>query len=253
MSGMALLLGKEMLEQVRTLRLPVVLVVFAILGLMSPLAARYIREIVDAVGGEQFQGVIPDPVVGDAIVQFTKNEGQFGIIIAILVTMGAVAGEKDHGTAAFLLTKPISRSAFLGAKVVAIGVLLALATALAGLLCWIYTAILFEPLPVAGYTAAMVLVWLSIAVFASITLLASVTARSSIVAGGIGLGALVGAGILGAIPGLGSYLPAGLWGAAEQLSLGLTPEPLIGPVLVAGATVGVVVGLAWWAFRRQEL
>jgi ABC-2 type transport system permease protein len=253
MSGLPLLLGKEMREQVRTLRLPVVLVVFAILGLMSPLAARYIQEIVDVVGGEQFQGLIPDPVVGDAIVQFTKNVGQFGIVIAILVTMGAVAGEKDHGTAAFLLTKPISRGAFLGAKVVAIGVLLALATALAGLLSWVYTAILFEPLPIVGYVAAIVLVWLSLAVFAAITLFASVTARSSIVAGGVGLGALVGAGVLGAIPGIGAYLPIGLWGAAEQLALGTTPDPFVGPVLVEAAIVGVFVGLAWWAFRRQEL
>jgi ABC-2 type transport system permease protein len=253
MSGFPLLLGKEMREQVRTTRLPVVLIVFAILGLMSPLAARYIAEIVDAVGGEQLQGLVPDPVVGDAIVQFTKNVGQFGIVIAILVTMGAVAGEKDHGTAAFLLTKPIGRGAFLGAKVVAIGVLLALATALAGLLSWVYTAILFEPLPVGGYVAAMILVWLSLAVFAAITLLASVTARSSVVAGGIGLGALVGAGILGAIPGIGPYLPTGLWGAAERLALGTMPDPLVGPVLVNAAIVGVVVGLAWWAFRRQEL
>ena len=86
-----------------------------------------------------------------------------------------------------------------------------------------------------GYAAAMVLVWLSLAVFAAITLLASVTARSSIVAGGIGLGALVGAGILGAIPGLGSYLPTGLWGAAQQVALGTTPDPLIGPVAVDAA------------------
>ena len=253
MSGLPLLLAKEMREQVRTLRLPVVLVVFAILGLMSPLAARYIKEIVDAVGGEQLQGVIPDPVVGDAIVQFTKNVGQFGIVIAILVTMGAVAGEKDQGTAAFLLTKPVSRDAFLGAKVVAIGVLLALAIALAGALCWAYTAVLFEPVPIVGYAAAMVLVWLTLAVFAAITLLASVAARSSIVAGGIGLGALVGAGILGAIPGLGSYLPTGLWGAAQRLALGATPDPLIGPIAVEAAIVVMVVGLAGWAFRRQEL
>ena len=220
MSGLRLLLGKEMREQVRTLRLPVVLVVFAILGLMSPLVARYVHEIIDAVGGGQLEGVIPDPVVGDAVVQFTKNVGQFGVVIAILVTMGAVAGEKDHGTAAFLLTKPLTRGAFLAAKVVAIGVLLALGIALAGLLCWVYTAILFAPLPIGGYVAAMVLVWLSLAVFAAITFLASVAARSSIVAGGIGLGALVVAGILGALPGVGSYLPTSLWGAAEQLALG---------------------------------
>jgi ABC-2 type transport system permease protein len=253
MSGLRLLLAKEMREQVRTLRLPVVLIVFAVLGLISPLVARYVQEIIDAVGGDQFGGLVPDPVVGDAMVQFTKNVGQFGAIIAILVAMGAVAGEKDQGTAAFLLTKPLSRGSFLAAKVVAIGVLLALGIAVAGLLCWVYTAIIFEPLPIGGYAAAMVLVWLSLADIAAITFLASVTARSSIVAGGVGLGALVLAGVLGALPGIGPYLPTSLWGAADQLGLGTVPDPLIGPILMAVAIACVVLGLAGWSFRRQEL
>ena len=128
MSGLQLLLRKELREQVRTMRLPVVVAVFAIVGLLSPVVARYIREIIDAVGGTQLEGLIPEPVVGDAVLQFTKNVGQFGVIIAILVTMGTVAAEKDSGTAAFLLTKPISRGSFLAAKVVAIGVLLAVST-----------------------------------------------------------------------------------------------------------------------------
>lgn len=253
MSGFRLLLGKEIREQVRTMRLPVALVVFAILGLMSPLVARYVREIIDAVGGQQFQGIIPEPVVRDAVVQFTKNVGQFGIVIAILVTMGAVATEKDHGTAAFLLTKPLSRGAFLGAKVVAIGLLLALSTALAGALCWVYTAILFEPLPIAAYAVALLLAWLSLAVFAALTFLASVTARSAIVAGGIGFAALIAAGVLSALPGIGPYLPTGLLGTAEQISLGTLPDPLVGHVAVNAAIILVALGLSWWTFRRQEL
>ena len=104
-----------------------------------PCLARYIREILQAVGGAQFQGVIPDPVARDAVAQLTKNVGQFGVLIAILISMGTVATEKDRGTAAFLLTKPLGRGAFLGAKAAAIGSLLAIATLLAGVLCWTYT------------------------------------------------------------------------------------------------------------------
>ena len=253
MSGLPLLLRKELREQVRTMRLPVVVAVFAIVGLLSPLVARYIREIIDAVGGAQLEGLIPEPVVGDAVLQFTKNVGQFGVIIAILVTMGTVAAEKDSGTAAFLLTKPISRGSFLAAKVVAIGVLLAVSTVVAGVLCWVYTAILFEPLPLGGYAMAMVLVWLSLAVFAAVTFLASVTTRSSIVAGGIGLVTLVAAGFLSAIPGLGSYLPTGLWSAADQLAVGTVPDPLLLPIVVNTIVIVVALALAGWSFRQQEL
>ena len=253
MTGIGLLLRKEVREQVRTLRLLVVVAVFALFGLLSPVLARYTREIVDALGAGQFGGMIPAPTVGDAVIQFTKNVGQFGALIAVLISMGSVAAEKERGTAAFVLTKPISRGAFIGAKVVAIGLLLALATAIAGVLCWVYTLLLFEALPVPGFTGAVLLVWLSLAVFASATFLASVVTRSGLVAGGIGFGALIGAGILSALPGIGPYLPTSLWGAADALALGRVPDPLAGPVLVNVALVAGALGLALWRFRRQEL
>jgi ABC-2 type transport system permease protein len=253
MIGLGLLLRKEVREQARTMRLLVVVAVFALFGLLSPVFARYVREIVEAVGGGQFQGMIPEPRVADAVAQFTKNMGQFGVLIAILVTMGSVAAEKERGTAAFLLTKPISRGAFVLAKVVAIGTLLALALAVGGALCWIYTAILFEPLPAAMFAGAVALIWLSLAVFAAFTFLASVTTRSGLVAGGIGFAAFLLVGILSALPGIGPYMPTSLWGAAITLALGTTPEPLVGPVLANVAVIGAALGLAWWSFRRQEL
>ncbi len=247
------MLGKEVREQVRTMRLVVVVAVFALFGLLSPVVARYTREIVEAVGGGQFGGMIPEPTVADAVIQLTKNVGQFGVVIAILVTMGAVAAEKERGTAAFILTKPVTRAAFVVAKVVAIGTLLALALAASGALAWVYTAILFEPLPVAGFAGAVALLWLSLAVFAAITFLASVVAPSGIVAGGIGFGAFVLAGILSALPGVGAYLPTSLWGAADLLAVGIVPDPLLGPVLFNVALIAAAIGLAAAIFRRQEL
>jgi ABC-2 type transport system permease protein len=252
-TGLGLLLRKEIREQARTMRLVAVVAVFALLGLLSPVFARYVREIVEAVGGGQFEGMIPEPVVGDAVVQFTKNMGQFGVLIAILVAMGSVATETERGTAAFLLTKPITRGAFVAAKVIAIGALLALALAVAGVLCWIYTTILFEPLPVAGFAGAVALVWLSLAAFAAVTFLASVVTRSGLAAGGLGFGAFVATGIVSALPAIGPYMPTSLWGAADALALGTVPDPLAGPVLANVILVLAALGLAGWSFRRQEV
>lgn len=253
MRAYGLLVRKELLESLRTLRLPVVLIVFALLGLVSPVLARYVREILQAFGGTQFEGVIPDPVARDAVSQLTRNLGQFGVLIAILVTMGSVANEKERGTVAFLLTKPIGRGAFLGAKVTTIGGLLAVATLLAGVLCWAYTAILFEPLPLLGYAAAIMVVWLSLAVFAALTFAASVVAPSALVAGGIGLGLLLVAGFASVLPGLAPYLPTGLWGIADELAVGNAPDPTLGPIVVNVVIILAAIGLAWWSFRRQEL
>ncbi len=253
MMGVGLLLRKEIREQVRTMRLLAVVAVFAFLGLLSPVFARYVREIVEALGGGQLQGMIPAPAVGDAVAQFTKNVGQFGVLIAILVTMGSVAAEEERGTAAFLLTKPVGRGAFVTAKVVAIGVLLAIALGVSGILCWIYTTILFEPLPVLGFAGSVALLWLSLAAIAAVTFLASVVTRSGPAAGGIGFGALIATGILSALPAIGPFMPTSLWGAAGALALGTVPDPLAGPVLANVGLILAALGLAWWAFRRQEL
>jgi ABC-2 type transport system permease protein len=253
MTGFTLFLGKEVREQARTMRLVVVVAVFAIMGLVSPVVARYTREIVEAVGGGQFGGMIPDPTVADSVIQLTKNVGQFGVVIAILLAMGAVATEKERGTAAFILTKPVSRTAFITAKAAAIGGLLAVAVAIAGVLAWVYTTILFEALPVAGYAAAIGLVWLSLAVFAALTLLVSVVARSALVAGGIGLGLVFATGILSALPGVGAYMPTSLWSAADQVALGTVPDPFVGPVVVNALLAVGAVALAAAVFRRQEL
>ena len=123
MNGFAILLRKELLEAWRTRRLPVVAVLFLVVGIVSPLTARYLPEIIKALGG-QVQISIPTPVAADALAQLQKNLGQLGALAAIALAMGSVSGELDRGTAALVLAQPATRAAFLGAKLVAIGVVL---------------------------------------------------------------------------------------------------------------------------------
>jgi ABC-2 type transport system permease protein len=253
MSGFAALLRKELLEQWRTMRLPLVATVFLLVGLSSPLLARFTPEILKAVGGDQFQIVLPTPTAADAYDQLAKNLGQFGAIVAVLLAMGSVATEKERGTAALILTKPASRSAFLLAKVVAIGTTLGISTAIAAAGAWFYTLILFEPLPLGGFVAALVLQWLALVAYAAITFLGSTLTRSALAAAGLGVAAFIVLGILGIVPAIGRYLPTGLGAPARALALGQTGVDALGPT---GATVVLVAGLvvlAWLAFRREEL
>ena len=83
MAGVGILLRKELLEQWRTLRLPIVAVVFGLIGLSSPLLARFTPEIVKAVAGDQFQLNLPPPTVADSVDQLAKNLDQFGALIAL--------------------------------------------------------------------------------------------------------------------------------------------------------------------------
>lgn len=259
MTGFGVLLGKELREQLRTYRIPVVAIVFLLFGILSPVLARYTKELLDALGSQATGGiriVVPPPTVKDAVDQLLKNLGQFGILIAILLAMGSVASEKEHGTAGFILTKQASRLSFLLAKLVAIGVTLAIAVGVGCAIGFVYILLLFNgaSLPPIGYAEMAVLLWLALMAYAAFTFLGSALARSVAPAAGLGFLALVVTGIIGALPTIGQYMPLTLTGPAGNLAVGRPAGvDLVGPVVATLLFIAVPFVLAWLSFRRQEL
>jgi ABC-2 type transport system permease protein len=256
MTGGSVLLRKELLESWRTLRLPTVTGLFLLVGLSSPLLARFLPEIIEAAAGDQLPPIpIPTPVAADAAAQLWKNLAQFGAIAAIVLAMGAVSTERERGTAAFVLSKTVSRGAFLGAKVLAIAAVLGIGVVLAVAVGWLYTAILFEPLPVAGWIVFGVLAWLGLAVWAALTFAGSTVTGSTAAAAGIGFVGLLVLSIGSAIPTIGRYLPGGLGGPAVALATGTPVEPgdVIAPALGTLIIITVALAISFWSFRRQEL
>lgn len=253
MIGLGAMLRKELLEQWRTRRVLVVAVVFSALGIASPLLARYTPELVKALAGNDFQIALPPPTAADAVDQFLKNVGQAGVLTAILLAMGSVVTEKERGTAALVLTKPLSRGAFLLAKLLAIGATMLIGLVLASIGAYAYTAILFESLPVAGWSAMAGLLLLALLAYASLTFVGSALSRSSLAAAAIGIGAMIVLAVVSALPGIGPFTPGGLNTPGAAAALGRDPGDVIGPVIANMAGVAALFGLSWLVFRRQEL
>ena len=252
MNGFALLLRKDILEQWRTFRLPAMALVFLVFGLMSPVLAKYTPELV-----EQFAGDIeinfPTPTKKDAIDEIVKNLGQTGPIAAILLGMGVIAAEKKRGTAALVLTKPVTRSAFIVSKFLALMATLATGVVLGCIAGYVYTAILFEPPPVGGYMVFTFIILLSITVYAAITFLGSTVLNSPLAAAGVGLGALVISFALAALPGIGGFMPVGLYAPARDLALDNPSNNVLLPVIVNLIVVTLALTFSWLSFRRQSL
>jgi ABC-2 type transport system permease protein len=238
------------------MRLPIVGGLFLVVGLTSPLLARFLPEIITAAAGDQLPAIpLPAPVAADAAAQLWKNIAQFGAFAAIVLAMGSVATERDRGTAAFVLSKTVSRGTFLGAKVAGLASVLAICIVLASVFGWVYTSILFEPLPVGGWLAFAVLAWLGLAAWAAITFLASTVTGSTAAAAGIGFGVLILLSVLSAIPNVGQFLPVGLGGPAVALAAGapVDAKDVIVPVVSTIVLIAVALGAAAWSFRHQEL
>src|SRR6202165_1856971 len=186
MRGYGVLLIKEITEQWRTGRLPLVAVIFWLFGLASPVLAKYTPDIVK-LAASSIDIHVPTPTIKDAVAQLIKNLNQVGVLTAILLAMGSVAGEKESGTAAFVLVKPVSRFAFLAAKFSGLAVTIAVAVLLCGLGAYLYTELLFAPLAVPGFAAACLVLLLGLLEIAAVTFLGSTFVRSSISDAGIGM------------------------------------------------------------------
>ncbi len=246
-------LRKEWLEQWRTYRLLAVGVVLVVFGLLSPLIAKYTPEIIKLIpNGEAIAQLIPTPTVMDAVTQYIKNIGQFGVILALLLTMGAVAQEKDKGTAAMMLVKPLPRVTFLVAKFTALALMFAVAIAIAGAACYYYTRLLFGALDVPRWLALNGLMLVFVLVYVALTLFCSVVTKSQAAAGGLALCLLFILGLAGSIPGLGEYLPGQLlaWGGGLMAGKAEAFWPAL------WVSVGIIIVALMGArliFDRQEL
>lgn len=255
MDGFGVFLRKELREAARTNRLLVIGALFLLLGIISPVTAKYTPELLKAIGTSQqgVQIIVPTPTIKDAVLQYLKNVAGTGIFAAVLLPMGVVAREKERGTAAFVLTKPLARPAFLVAKFVALLLTLSVGVVLAALATYFYTALLFEPLALGGFIGCTALILLSLLVYAAFTFLGSTLVSSQLAAAGIGLGAWAAISLLGVIPNVGQYTPAGLLDPASALALGTSPPHLAASVLANLALIVALIALTWLAFRRQEL
>lgn len=252
---MPTLLWKEFTEAWRSYRLLIQTVVLLAMGILGPLSARYLPQLLATMAdvAEGLAEVMPVPDTAMAIGEYLDNVVQFGAILAILVPMPAVVGEKTRGTAEFTLSKPVRRSSFFMAKFVVHVGSFAVALVVAALGGYYYTGVLFEWLPIIPFLMANVLVWLYLSLLVGVTLLCSTVARSQLATAGMAFGTLLSLGLLSSIPALSRHMPGALIAWARALALSLPPEPRWSAL---GVSVGVIAGalaLAWAIFRRQEL
>jgi len=247
-------LRKELMEQWRTKRVLVVAAVLVLFGLTSPLMAKITPDLMKSIPGvpPEIASIIPTPTLADAILEYSGNMSQFGILLALLMSMGAVAQEKERGTASMMLTHPISRWTFLLAKFTALSVTFAASLALAGLGCWYYTLLLFEALPWGPFLAMNGLILVVLLVYVAVTLLCSTLVRSQGAAAGLAFAALLLIGGVGSIPPISTYMPGRLFGWGRALALG-TSDPAWPALWVSLGMIVAALLVAWLVFRRQEL
>lgn len=245
-------LRKEWMELLRSYKLLIVAIVLIFFGLTSPFFAKMMPELLTILPTGGITIKMPAPTVWDAVAQYIKNMAQFGLILALLLTMGSIAQEKDKGTAAMILVKPLQKGAFIGAKYLGLSAMFAISFAIAALGAYYYTLLLFEALDVLGWLALNGLLLLYTLVYVAFTLFCSTLTKSQVVAGGLAIVLFVILGAISSIGTLGKYLPGELinWGTRIMQGDITASWPAFGVSL--GLIVASLLG-GWLVFRRQEL
>lgn len=253
MSGLAVFAHKEAREILRTWRvwvLPGILLFFALTG---PVVAKFTPQFVGAVAGDQFKGlVMPTPTYQDAYAQWIKNLSGIALFALIIIYGSIISSERRSGTAVLVLTKPVSRNAFIMAKAVVHSAFLAILVIAGSLITWGVTAAVFGQAPGSALWSAS-LVWLVFGVlFIALMILLSVLIDSAAGAAGAGLGAYALASIATIWKPLGTYSPVALMTVPRSLLAG-KDAAVLWPVLTSLLLAVGLVTLAALAFRRTEL
>ena len=137
---------KELIESVKTQRLTILLIVFAIFGIMNPLIALMLPNIL--AGAELAPSMVielPEPTAIDSWMQFFGNVGQMGMIAVLLIFAGITATELSKGTLLPLLTKGLPRHSVIMAKFAVAFLVWSLAYLLCLGITQAYTAFYWDP------------------------------------------------------------------------------------------------------------
>ena len=211
MKGFVPLLKKEIKEQLRTHRLLVMGGVLTLFSVLSPLMSYFMPEIMK-MSGETAQIELPPPTSLRVLNDYAGTIAQFGMLIVVLIAMGAVANELKHGTALVTLSKPVNYGAFVTAKFVAMSLTLLASILIAATSCFGYTVWLIGGASVLPYIGLNLLASLFLMFCLAMTLVFSSLFKSSLAAGGMALGTAIGLGIIASLPVIGDLLPSKILG-----------------------------------------
>lgn len=137
---------KEFHESAATFRLYILLAVFLVLGMTSPLIAKLTPELLKTLG-DTGSGIViqmPEPVMTDAWAQFFKNVGQIGMLVLVIVFGGVMSNELSKGTLTNLLTKGLKRRTVIFSKFLSATALWTFSYLLCFGVCYAYTAYFWE-------------------------------------------------------------------------------------------------------------
>lgn len=242
----------ELLRLWRTHRWLAIAGTFGFFALLGPLAARYLQEIVSAVGGD-VEVQLPAPTAVEGMAQFVSNLSQLGVLAVVVVAAAAFVFDRRIEASVFYRSRleSVRRTVTTRWVVTAVAVLVALVVATA--IAWGLTTALIEA-PELGATALGTLYGaLYFGFVVSVTLAVASFTRTVITTTFATVAVLLLFPVLSLIGPLEPWLPSELLAAVVELVAGAPASDFARATLVTVVTIPLLVSWAITRLDRREL
>jgi ABC-2 type transport system permease protein len=185
----------------------------------------------------------------------------FAAIAVIILMQEAIVGEKKSGTAAWVMSKPVSRPAFVLSKLVpnAVGVVVTMLAIPAAVFA-VQVAAAGIDISVGRFALGASVAALNLLFYLTLTLMLGTLFEASAPVIAIPLAFAFGQQLFAGIPGLAAFLPWSLLVPTQGSDVSVVgaiaagqPLPATGAIIVTGLACVVFTAVAFWRFARTEL
>jgi ABC-2 type transport system permease protein len=199
----------------------------------------------------------PDQLVLNTMAVLPSVLGLFGAIGAAITMQGLIIDEKKSGTAAWVMSKPASRAAFVISKLVAnVVAMLVVVVAVQGTIAYVLLSIRGgTPAALGPFLVSLALIALNLLFYLTLTLMLGTlfSERGPVIA--IPIAVLFSSQFLVGILGdLSLLMPWYLLMGPSLATQAIMGQPLATTVPIVATMVWIVVfvGIAIWRFQREE-
>ena len=257
MNGFVAMFKKELKEQWRTSRVIIAYAVLLFAALSALLLVKFLPDIIKSSASKQnIQIIIGPQTAADAVASYLGNMLQIPALVIILLAMGAIAHERERGTAVLVLTKPLSRTAFVLSKFSAYWLVLASALFVTALLSLYYTVLLFDRVDLGAYLILNLNLLTFLSIVLALTFLCSSLFRNQIAAGGLAfVSYLLLNTLIGLVPDISRYFPTVInSNKAKNLLNGSGSVGDFIPALFTGSlSVAILIAITCFIMRSKEM
>ena len=249
MTGFWVLIKKELLEQRRTWNFIGVTVFFAAVAALIVM----IPFIITLFNNQDRDAGYAEGL----LLAYGFTIAFLGTIISIIIGMGALANERASGTAGMVLSKPVSRAAFVCARFIGTGLSVYLGLILGSVVMYLLTLILINYYDPVRFLIFMGITGVYFLYISSIAFFWSGMFSRQLLAGGVTLVLYIIQVPLSQIPHTQAYWPintvewaqnvSGITTDGARLNTGWESFP------VALGCIALFTAGAWAAFRKKEL